>query len=161
MKVVHHKNISKHSLVIESIFNMDFIVSAIIPIIIFSNFSELKMTLDGIILSAVWSIGVVLVSFVKENKINALAAIAGIFSFIGLIGTIISRNPTFYLISPIVQPIIAALCIGSMVTEQEHPYIQLTLTFDHRPIDGAYCGKFLHAVKTLLENPDSFISDVR
>lgn len=66
-----------------------------------------------------WSIGVVLINFIKEHKINALAAIAGIFSSIGLIGTVVSKNPTFYLIAPIVQDILAALIFfGSLFFER-------------------------------------------
>ena len=50
------------------IFNKDFVVSAIIPIIIFSVFDKMEMTLNGIILSGGWSIGVVLINFIKEHQ---------------------------------------------------------------------------------------------
>lgn len=104
---------------LKNIFNREFVVSAVIPIIIFSIFNQMKMTLSGIILSALWSIGVVLVNYIKERKINALATMAGVFSAVGLIGTIISKNPTFYLISPIVQDILYALVFfGSVFLER-------------------------------------------
>jgi len=102
-------SVNKKYSILKNIFNMDFILSAIIPIIIFYAFDKNEMTIDGIILSGVWSIGVVLVNFIKERKINALALISVIFSGIGLIGTVISQNATFYLISPIIQDILAAL----------------------------------------------------
>lgn len=104
----------KHSL-LKNIFNRDFVVSAIIPIVIFSVFNELKMPLSGIILSALWSIGIILLNFIKDRKLNSLAILAGIFAIIGLIGTIISRTPTFYLITPIVQDILwAIIFFGSL-----------------------------------------------
>lgn len=108
----------KHSL-LKNIFNKEFVVSAIIPIIIFSAFDKYGMTFDGIILSGVWSIGIVTINFIKEHKINALATMSAIFSGIGVIGTIISKNPTFYLVSPIVQDILYALIFfGSLFFER-------------------------------------------
>ena len=105
--------------VLKNIFNRDFIVSAIIPIIIFAAFDNFKMTLLGIILSGVWCLGVVLINYIIERKINALAVIAGTFSAVGLIGTVISRDPTFYLVAPIVQDILGALIFfGSLFFER-------------------------------------------
>ncbi|HBE76252.1 MAG TPA: hypothetical protein DDW65_00470 [Firmicutes bacterium] len=57
------------------------------------------------------------------------------------------------------RPMIAGLCIGVIAKEQERKSIPLTLTFDHRAVDGAYAGKFLYDVKTLLEQSDPIISD--
>lgn len=100
---------NKNSSIIKTIFNREFVTSAVIPVIIFLVFGKLNMTLDGIILSGVWSIGVVVFNFIKEHKINALATMAGALSAIGLIGTVISKNPTFYLIVPIAQDILIAI----------------------------------------------------
>jgi intracellular septation protein A len=107
-KVSNNNLIKKHS-VLKSIFNKDFVVSAIIPIIIFSVFDKMEMTLNGIILSGGWSVGVVLINFIKEHKINALAVMGASFAGIGVIGTVISKNPTFYLVSPIIKDILIAL----------------------------------------------------
>jgi len=104
---------------LKNIFNRDFVVSAIIPIIIFAAFDNFKMTLLGIILSGVWCLGVVIINYIIERKINALAVIAGAFSAVGLIGTVISRDPTFYLVAPIVQDILGALIFfGSLFFER-------------------------------------------
>ncbi|SFD03317.1 VC0807 family protein [Clostridium uliginosum] len=114
-----NNNLNGNHSIIKNIFNKEFVVSAIIPIIIFSIFNNLKMPFNGIILSGLWSMGVVLINFIKEHKINALAAMAGIFSGIGLIGTIISKNPTFYLVAPIIQDILCALIFfGSLFFER-------------------------------------------
>jgi intracellular septation protein A len=109
-------NSNKQFSIIKNILNKDFIVSAIVPIIIFSIFDKNGMTLDGIILSGVWSIGLVILNFIKEHKINALALMGATFSGTGIIGTIISQNPTFYLVAPIVQDIILAVVFfGSLL----------------------------------------------
>lgn len=70
---IRNKN-DGHSL-LKNIFNRDFVISAIIPVVIFSVFNKFKMPLDGIILSGLWSVSVVLISYIKEHKINALAAL--------------------------------------------------------------------------------------
>lgn len=113
------KKSSTNNSIIKTVFNRDFVISAIIPVIIFYVFDKLNMTLNGIILSGVWSIGVVIFYFIKDHKINALSTIAGVLSAIGLIGTVVSKNPTFYLISPIVQDfLIAIVFFGSLFLER-------------------------------------------
>lgn len=113
------KKSSTNNSIIKTVFNRDFVISAIIPVIIFYVFDKLNMTLNGIILSGVWSIGVVVFYFIKDHKINALATIAGVLSAIGLICTVVSKNPTFYLISPIVQDfLIAIIFFGSLFLER-------------------------------------------
>lgn len=119
MEKMSNNNSNKKYAVLKNIFNKDFVISAIIPIIIFSVLDHQGMTLNGIILSGVWSIGVVCINFIKEHKINALASISASISVIGLAGTIISKNATFYLISPIIQDILLALMFfGSLFFER-------------------------------------------
>lgn len=94
-------------------------ISAIIPIIIFSGFDKIGMTLNGIILSGVWSIGIVVLNFMKERKLNALAVMGGAFSAIGVVGTVISNNLTFYLIAQIIQDILFAIIfLGSLLSKK-------------------------------------------
>jgi intracellular septation protein A len=109
MEKISNNNSNKKFSILKNVFNKDFVISAIIPVVIFSIFDKYGMTLNGIIFSGVWSIGVVVISFINNHEINALAAMSGIFSGIGLIGTIISKNPAFYLISPIVKDMLIAL----------------------------------------------------
>ena len=49
-------------------------------------------------------------------------------------------------------PIVAALCIGSIEIANGVQIIPVTLVFDHRPVDGAYAGKFLNLLKKKIEN---------
>lgn len=118
------KSSLKNQSMLKSIFNKDFIVSAIIPVIIFSLFDRNGMTMNGIILCGSWSIGVVVINFIKKHQINALAMMSATFSGIGLVGTIISKNPTFYFIAPIAQNmLIAAVFFGSLYFKK--PLIQI------------------------------------
>lgn len=110
-----NNNSNQNQSIIKTILNRDFVISAIVPIIIFAVFNNYNMTLDGVILSGLWCIGVLIFSYVKEHQINALAIIAGAFSGIGIIGAVLSKDPTFYLIAPIVQDfLIAAAFLGSL-----------------------------------------------
>ena len=59
------------------------------------------------------------------------------------------------------QPMIAVLCMGRIANtpfEKEggyefKPMLPLTMTFDHRPVDGGYVGRYLAALKGLIETP--------
>lgn len=61
----------------------------------------------------------------------------------------------------ILPPMAAVLAVGSirdaMIVEAGHPAVgrvmSLTLSADHRIVDGVYAAEFLHALKGLLENP--------
>jgi Intracellular septation protein A len=124
MEKINKINSNQNYSVLKNIFNRDFVVSAVIPVVIFYFFSKFKMPLTGIILSGGWSIGVVIVNYIKEHEINALATMAAVFSGIGLIGTIISKNATFYFVSPIVKDILLALIfLGSLFLER--PLLQI------------------------------------
>lgn len=109
-------NVSKDKWLLKTIFNKDFIISAVIPVILFTIFDKAKMTITGIILSALWSIGVILIGFIKKREINALASFAGLFAAIGLVGTLVSKQPMFYFIAPILQDALLALVFfGSLL----------------------------------------------
>ncbi|WP_297421290.1 VC0807 family protein [Clostridium sp.] len=105
--------------VLKNIFNKDFIVSAIIPVLMFSVLDKYGMTLNGIILSGAWSIGVVLIDYIKQHKVNALATMSAVFSGVGIIGSVISKNPSFYFVAPIIQDLLIALIFfGSLFCEK-------------------------------------------
>ena len=54
------------------------------------------------------------------------------------------------------SPMISVLCLGAIQKASDKLNIcnilPVTLVFDHRPIDGAYGGKFLNCLKELIEN---------
>jgi pyruvate dehydrogenase E2 component (dihydrolipoamide acetyltransferase) len=65
----------------------------------------------------------------------------------------------------ILPPMAAVLAVGSirdaMIVEAGHPEIgrvmSLTLSADHRIVDGVYAAEFLHAFKGLLEHPERLL----
>lgn len=48
-------------------------------------------------------------------------------------------------------PMIGVLCVGMIQTMELTEVLPVTLVFDHRPIDGAYGGRFLNRLKVLME----------
>lgn len=75
------------------------------------------------------------------------------------VGTLGIKNAT----TPVGRPIISGLCIGKMEKQIEindegeiitKHILQVTIVFDHRPIDGGYVSRFLNALKKSLEKPD-------
>jgi intracellular septation protein A len=97
----------------KNIFNTEFVASAIIPLIIFYIFSYMQMVLVGTIFSGCWCISIFLFKLVRDHKINVIALLSGIFSVIGLLCTIILRNPTIYLAEPIFEDMLYAVIFFS------------------------------------------------
>ncbi len=114
-KINTSKSVTR-KLIFENILNLEFVVSVIIPIILFSAFDHYRMTLEATIISGSWSILVMLILFIKNRKINIFAASGTGFSVIGLIGTIISKDPVYYLASPIVIDLLLAVVFLGSVT---------------------------------------------
>lgn len=113
-----------------SIFNMELITSAIIPLIIFHVFNYRGMTLAGTIVSGCWCIGLLIIKYARERKINVIALLSGGFSIIGLLCTVIAQNPTFYLIEPIFEDALyAGIFFGSLMLAR--PLIQILVEDSH------------------------------
>jgi len=128
-EIENQRNPGKYSM-LKNIFNHEFVISAIVPLIIFYIFVHLNMKLTGIVLSGCWCIVVVVIKLIREHKVNVIALLAGIFSAVGLVGTVISRNPAFYLVAPIVSDILWALIFfGSLFTPR--PLIQVIVEDSH------------------------------
>jgi intracellular septation protein A len=109
------------------------------------------MKLIGIILAGSWSVGVVLLQYARERKFNIYAIIGAIISSISLIGTVISRNPIFYLASPIVTDFLLALVfLGSLLFGK--PLIQIFAEYEMKeafPEDFRKKPKYKSAWKIL------------
>ncbi len=110
--------------IVKNIFNKDFIISAIIPLLIYGVATKCSTELIGLILSGIWCIAVVIVNYFMSKTINFLATIGAVFNGIGLIGTIISKSPTFYLATPIVEDFLFAFIL-IMSIFLSHPIIQV------------------------------------
>ncbi|MDF9408800.1 hypothetical protein L7E55_10615 [Pelotomaculum isophthalicicum JI] len=115
--------------VLRHIFNREFIISVIIPIIILAVSSRYNMTLPGTILAGSWALAAGTVKLARERRVNVYAMIVAGFSVIGLIGTIISSNPTFYLASPIILDVVlAVIFFGSLLFGR--PLIQIFAEYE-------------------------------
>jgi intracellular septation protein A len=137
------KKVTVEMHVIKRILNKNFVLSVICPIMIFSIFEHFKMNLIGIIFAGTWSVGVVLTQFIQERKLNFYGIIGAIFSVISLVGTVISRNPTFYLASPIVSDSLLALVfLGSLLIGK--PLIQI---FAEQEMKDAFPEEFRKTTK--------------
>lgn len=96
--------------------NGEFVASIIIPIVLYWYFDRIHMTLTGTVLAGGWSIVVLAYGYMKERKFNLFAGISAGFSAIGVIGALLSRNPDFFLVSPIVTDLLMAVVfIGTAV----------------------------------------------
>ena len=94
---------------LKMIFNREFAGSAVIPLIVFYVFDSMGMVLTGTIVSGAWCVLIVIIGLVRDKKINFIALLPAIFSAIGLVGTIVSQSPRFYMASPIICDLIQAV----------------------------------------------------
>ncbi len=82
------------------------------------------MTFLGTILAGGWSLSAVAFQFSRGSKVNVFGIIVAMFSALGLIGTIIFHNPTFYLESPILMDLVlGCIFFGSLLVGK--PLIQI------------------------------------
>ena len=125
-----NKNFQETPPTAKNIFNKEFIASAIIPLIIFYIFNYMSMVLEGTILSGFWCISVFLFKLIREHKINVIALLSGIFSVIGLLCTILLRNPNIYLAEPILEDILYAVIFFSSLFFSR-PLIQVLVEDSH------------------------------
>ncbi|MDW5550231.1 VC0807 family protein [Methanosarcina sp.] len=115
--------------IIRQIFNLNFSLSVGIPIIIFYVLSHFNMVLLGTILAGSWALAAIVFQYTKDHKINIFAIIVALFSIIGLFGTIVFHNPTFYLESPILMDLVlGCIFLGSLFLEK--PLIQVFAEYE-------------------------------
>lgn len=114
---------------VKRIFNLDFLLSGVIPIIIFYTLSHFNMILLGTILAGSWSLGAIAFQYTRERKMNIFGIIVAISSVIGLVGTIVFQSPTFYLESPILMDmVLGCIFLGSLFVGR--PLIQIFAEYE-------------------------------
>jgi intracellular septation protein A len=115
--------------IIKRIFNLHFFLSVVIPIIIFYVLSHLNMILLGTILAGSWALAAIVFQYNRERKVNIFAIIVALFSIVGLFGTIVFHNPTFYLESPILMDLVlGSIFLGSLLIGK--PLIQIFAEYE-------------------------------
>jgi len=100
----------------ENLLSGEFVLGVLVPVAVFTVLDHFGATLAGTLIAGICSVAVVGVGWLKNRTVNVFAGIGAVLSAIGLIGTAFSRNPMFYLVSPIVfDGILAAAFLGSVV----------------------------------------------
>lgn len=115
--------------IIRRIFNLNFLLSVVIPIIIFYILSHYNMILLGTILAGSWALAAIMFQYTRDRKINVFTMIIALFSIIGLFGTVFFHNPTFYLESPILMDLmLGCIFLGSLLIGK--PLIQIFAEYE-------------------------------
>ncbi len=76
-----------------------FILGALIPLMIFYIFKSFGQPLAGALLAGSWGLGVVLVVYWRTRRIELFAGLATTLAVIELVTTAITRSPAFFLAS--------------------------------------------------------------
>lgn len=93
-----------------------FIVGAVIPILIFYICYRLDRSLSGALLAIGWEVGVLLITNLIFRHINLFAALAIPFTLIELIVTVVTLNPDYYLASEAIEHVLWGLIyLGSLL----------------------------------------------
>ena len=115
--------------IMKRIFDLNFVLGVIVPIIIFYVFSYYDMVFQGTVLAGIWALAAIAFQYFRERRANVFAIIVAIFSVIGLLGTIIFHSPTFYLESPIAMDLVlGCIFLGSLVIGK--PLIQVFAEYE-------------------------------
>ena len=96
----------------------------LVPVAIFYLLHRFGQPLTGALLAIGWGIGLVVIKYVSSRKIELFPALAIPVVLIELIGTIITRNPDFYLASSAIESALwGLLFLGSLFLTR--PIIQI------------------------------------
>jgi intracellular septation protein A len=85
------------------------ILGALVPITIFYALHRLGQPLTGALLAIGWSIGLLVIKYWRSRSIELFPALAIPVILIELIGTLITRNPDFYLASAAIDNVLWGL----------------------------------------------------
>jgi len=100
------------------------ILGALVPITIFYALHRFGQPLIGALLAIGWSIGLLVIKYWLSGSIELFPALAIPIVLIELIGTLITRNPDFYLASAAIDNLLwGALFLGSLLLTR--PLIQI------------------------------------
>jgi intracellular septation protein A len=101
-----------------------FILGALVPVLLFYVFHRFGQPLVGALLAIGWSISLLAITYWHSRRIELFPGLAIPIIIIELIGTLITRNPNFYLASAAVEKILWALLFsGSLILRR--PLIQI------------------------------------
>lgn len=101
-----------------------FVLGALIPMLIFYVLSRVKQPLLGAVCAGSWGLGVVLVGYWRSRRMDWFAGMGMAMSVIELLVIVITRHPDFYLASEAIQSAAYGLLfLGSLMFSR--PLLQL------------------------------------
>jgi intracellular septation protein A len=101
-----------------------FILGAVVPITCFYTMHRFNQPLAGALLAIGWSLSLLAITYWRSRRIELFPGLAIPIVVIELIGTLVTRNPAFYLASAAIENILwGLLFLGSMLMPR--PLIQI------------------------------------
>ena len=101
-----------------------FILGALVPVLLFYGFHRFGQPLAGALLAVGWSISLLAITYWNSRRIELFPGLAIPIILIELVGTLITRNPNFYLASAAIEKMLwALLFLGSLILRR--PLIQI------------------------------------
>ena len=101
-----------------------FILGALVPISFFYAFHRFGQPLTGALLAIGWSLSLLLITYWRSRRIELFPGLAIPIITIELAGTLITRNPAFYLASAAIENVLWGLVfLGSILISR--PLIQI------------------------------------
>jgi intracellular septation protein A len=101
-----------------------FILGALVPISFFYVFHRFEQPLTGALLAIGWSVSLLVVTYWHSRRIELFPGLAIPIIAIELVGTLITRNPDFYLASAAIENVLWGLVfLGSILMPR--PLIQI------------------------------------
>ncbi|MGB0560245.1 MAG: VC0807 family protein [Spirulinaceae cyanobacterium] len=93
-----------------------FMIGALIPILIFYLFHRVDQPLAGAFFAAGWSVGIIVITRLFFKKSNLFAALSIPITLIEIASIVITLNPEFYLATAAIEHTLwGFVCLGSLV----------------------------------------------
>jgi hypothetical protein len=97
-------------------FQSRFIVGGVVPVVLFYLLHRAGQTLTGAIVAGGWGFGVTIVTYWLSRKVNIFAVLATTVNLVEIVGTLLTRNPDFYLAGAAIDSFLyAILFLGSLL----------------------------------------------
>ena len=97
-------------------FQSRFILGGVIPVVLFYALHRAGQTLLGAIAAGAWGLGVTLITYWLSREVNIFAVLATTVNLIEIVGTLLTRNPDFYLAGAAIDSFLYALVfLGSLL----------------------------------------------
>lgn len=101
-----------------------FVLGALVPILFFYALYRFGRPLTGAVLAISWSLGLLAITYWRSRRIELFAGLAIPIIAIEIVGTLVTRNPDFYLASAAIDKILwGLLFLGSLFLRR--PLIQI------------------------------------